>query len=75
MSQHLPTVNVQCDVFSSGVVTSARDLGIESNDPVAIAHAAWSDIKDWVTSGYQPVVEVITVDGSYDVDLETGVVL
>jgi len=64
MSQHLPTTTLQCDVFP------ATDE--EASDAVALARKAWSDITDWVHSGYLPVITVVTEDGtSHDIDLAT----
>lgn len=67
MSQHRPYVSIVIDVHLD------QHEEIESpEDVVAIAKAAWSDIKDWVANGYEPVVEVVTPSLSTDVDLETG---
>jgi hypothetical protein len=67
MSEHRPYVVLKADVFPDDHAVMADQ---NANDPVAIAQAAWSDIRDWVATGYQPVVEVVTEDGSFDVDLE-----
>lgn len=63
MSEHRPTVTIQIDVFP-------EDEGLE---PEQIASLAWSDVQDWVHSGYRPVVTVTMEDGkSLDVDLRNG---
>lgn len=60
MSQHGPTALVHCDVFPDTIAVTPRQ----------VAEAAWSDIKDWVRNGYQPVLTVVMEDDSlHDVDL------
>ena len=59
-AEHRPYVVIKIDVFD------AR----EGATPQEIGSMAWSDVQDWVANGYLPVVEVVTEDGSEDVDLE-----
>ena len=65
MSQHRPTVAFECDVFPD----ETNEFAVRT--PAQVAAAAWSDVKDWVANGYQPVVTVHMEDGTeHIVDLE-----
>jgi len=65
MSQHRPYAVIQIDIFPDERFPD----DVEVTDKM-LAEAAWSDVKDWVANGYEPVIEVVTDDHSCDVDLE-----
>jgi hypothetical protein len=64
---------LQCDVFPEESLLSLGDVLNESGSyvPDQVAVAAWSEVCDWVTNGYFPVVTVLMPDGSeHTIDVE-----
>lgn len=68
MSDHLPTVILQADVFPDDRGVDDREIDAT---PEEVAVMAWEDICSWVANGYLPVVEVFMPDGTqHTIDIE-----